>query len=114
MAAHTLPHMSPAQAAQAAGVSRWAVMRAINSHKLKASRDNQNHWRIAPEDLEAWAAHNVRSAHSAHPETEAELREKIAALTADNGQLRERLSDTQEDRNAWREMAQKRRSWWPW
>lgn len=59
--------LSPAQAAQVAGVSRWTVVRAINSQALRATRDNRNQWRIRPEDLGTWrAAHPAQSASSEH------------------------------------------------
>ena len=58
---HTTSHMTPAQAAQAANVSRWAIMRAIKSHKLKAHRDNRNHWKTSQNDLDMWAAHSAHS-----------------------------------------------------
>jgi len=117
MAPHTLPHMSPAQAAQVVNVSRWAIMRAINSHKLMASRDNQNHWKIAPDDLEAWCAHSVRIAQAAHPNASSELREKLAYETA-RADAAERARDQAEnDRDRWRGMAEKlaetpRWRWW--
>lgn len=110
--------MSPAQAAQAASVSRWAIMRAIKSHKLKAYRDNRNHWRISPEDLSEWCAHSVQQQQSAHPEEHAELREKLAAETA-RADAAERARDQAEaDREKWRGMAErladKPRWGWPW
>jgi len=114
---HTLTHMSPAQAAQVADVSRWTIMRAINSHELKASRDNKNHWRILEEDLNEWCAHSVRSAHPAHPGESPELREKLVSETA-RADAAERARDQAEsDRDRWREMAEKlaekpRRTWW--
>ncbi|MGB0903196.1 helix-turn-helix domain-containing protein [Halocynthiibacter sp.] len=117
MAPHTLPHMSPAQAAQVADVSRWAIMRAINNHKLKANRDNRNHWRISQDDLDEWCAHTVRIAHPAHPEESPELREKLAAETI-RADAAERARDQAEsDRDKWRGMAEKlaekpRRGWW--
>lgn len=124
---HTLPHMSPAQAAQVADVSRWTIMRAIKSHDLLASRDNRNQWRIAPDALEAWKAHTVRTPLNLHTqETVAELREKLAAETAraDVAEAilaheRKALATTETDRDSWRAMAEKladrpRRSWWPW
>lgn len=118
MKSHTPPHMSPAQAAQAAGVSRWAVMRAINSHRLKAKRDNRNHWRIAADDLNEWCAHSVRQQQTAHPEESLELREKLASETA-RADAAERARDQAEvDRDKWREMAEKLadkpRRFWPW
>lgn len=117
MSARTPQNMSPAQAAQAAKVSRWAIMRAINSHKLKAHRDNKNHWRISTEDLDKWCAHSVRRQQAAHPENTTELREKLASETA-RADAAERARDQAEnDRDRWREMAENlaekpRKSWW--
>ena len=127
---HTPSHMSHAQAAQAADVSRWTIMRAIKSHDLQASRDNRNQWRIAADALEDWAAHTVRTpltSHTSHTqETLGELREKLAAETtrADVAEAllsheRKALAATETDRDSWRAMAEKladrpRRSWWPW
>ena len=122
MKSHTLhsvhAHLSPAQAAQAASVSRWTIMRAIKSHELKAFRDNKNHWKIDPDELDRWSASTVRTVEAAHPmHTSTDTPEaliKVAALEAENGQLRQRLQEAQADRDAWRGMAQKRRSWWSW
>jgi len=124
------PHMSPAQAAQVAGVSRWTIMRAIKSHDLQASRDNRNQWRITAEALETWRAHTVRTPSDLHtPHTQeavTELREKLAAETAraDVAEAilaheRKALSTAENDRDSWRAMAEKladrpRRKWWPW
>ena len=110
-------HLSPAQAAQAASVSRWTIMRAIKRHEIKAIRDNRNHWKIDPDELDRWSASTVRTvevAHPAHtPEDSAETLAHVASLEAENSQLRERISEIKEDRNAWREMALRRR-WWQW
>ena len=127
---HTLPHMSPTQAAQVANVSRWTIMRAIKSHNLQAIRDNRNQWRITADALEAWRAHTVRTPPDLHishtQETVAELREKLAAETtrADVAEAilaheRKALAATENDRDGWRAIAEKladrpRRSWWPW
>lgn len=127
---HTILHMSPAQAAQAADVSRWTIMRAIKSHDLQASRDNRNQWRITPGALEDWRSHSVRTPldlHTPHTqETIVELRKKLAAETAraDVAEAilaheRKALAATENDRDSWRAIAEKladrpRRSWWPW
>lgn len=123
-------HMSPAQAAQAVGVSRWTIMRAIKSHDLQAIRDNRNQWRITLDNLQAWKAHTVRAPLDLHTsntqEAVAELREKLATETAraDVAEAllvheRKALAVTETDRDSWRAMAEKlanrpRRSWWPW
>ena len=119
---HTLQnvhaHLSTAQAAQISGVSRWTIMRAIKDQSLLAKRDNRNHWCIDPNDLSRWRPSTVRTvevAHSLHPPTDTpETLVKLASFETENSQLRERLLEAQADRDAWREMAQKRRGWWPW
>lgn len=102
-------------------MSRWAIMRAINGHKLKALRDNRNNWQISIENLDQWCAHSVRQqlpAHTfAHPDESPEMREKLAGETA-RADAAERARDQAElDRDRWREMAEKlaekpRRRWW--
>lgn len=129
MSAHSASHMSPAQAALAAGVSRWAVLRAIKAQRLKAIRDNRNNWLISPDDLSAWCAaqgaHSVRNSAIAHPAAQAvdgsdfiELRENLARANA-RADAAERARDQAEsDRDHWRAIAEKladapRRRWWP-
>jgi len=115
---HTLhnvnAHLSPAQAAQLTGVSRWTIMRAIKNQDLLAKRNNQNHWCIDPDDLNRWRPSTVRTVDAAHTVHTPEMLAHIASLEAENSQLRERLLEVQVDREAWREMAQRRRGWWPW
>lgn len=129
MVAHTNLHMSPAQAAQVASVSRWTIMRAIKSQELLATRDNRNQWKITVEDLDRWRLHSVRTPENSHtlhtPEAEIELREKLAAETAraDVAEAlltreRDALASAEIERDRWRAMAEKLaerpRSWWPW
>ena len=47
-------HLSPAQAAQLAKVSRRTIMRAIDNKELLAIRDNRNRWQITRQELEKW------------------------------------------------------------
>lgn len=112
MCAHTHVHMSPAQAAQAAGVSRWTIMRAIKAHKLQATRDNRNQWKIAAEDLDRWRLHSVRTPEAVHTlhthEVVTELRERLATETARANAAEAMLSREQEvlkdaliDRDRW-------------
>lgn len=126
--ARTEPHrqtLTPEQAAQLAKVSRWTILRAIKSQRLKAIRDNRNRWHISPKDLDAWSAHTVQAQKNAPlapdpaqaDETPA-LRAALAAETA-RADAAERARDKAEaDRNQWRDMAQTlatRRSFkWPW
>lgn len=122
---HTSTHMSPAQAAQVAGVSRWTIMRAINAQELKAIRDNRNHWQIAPDALDRWRAYTVRTPDASHtPHTYQDSPETLAKLAAETARAdaAERARDQAEaDRDAWKKQAtallpapRKRRRWWPW
>jgi excisionase family DNA binding protein len=125
-------HMSPAQAAQVAGVSRWTIMRAIKAQDLQATRDNRNQWRISAESLKAWRTSTVRTpeeSHTTHTQNlVSELRMKLAAETsrADVAEAMlarelEALNEVRADRDAWKQQAttllsapRKRRRWFIW
>lgn len=129
MSAHGASHMSPAQAAQAAGVSRWAVLRAIKAQRLKAIRDNRNNWLISSDDLAAWCA--AQGAHTVRDGTPApviaqgpdmaeliELRESLARANARADGAERARDQAESDRDHWRAMAERladapRRRWWP-
>lgn len=118
MCAHTNMHMSPAQAAQAAGVSRWTIMRAINSHELQASRNNRNQWLIASDDLDRWRSHTVRTPNDLHTSHTPDVLE-IEGLKGEVEAERRLRVAAEADRDRWQAMAEKladrpRRSWWPW
>mgnify|MGYP003380966825 FL=1 len=114
MCAHTNLHMSPAQAAQATGVSRWTIMRAIKAHELRAVRDNRNQWRITSDDLDRWRAHTVRTPedlHTSHTIGALEIERLKGEVEAER-----RLRVVAEaDRDRWQAMAEKladRPGWW--
>lgn len=130
MSAHTHAHMSPAQAAQVADVSRWTIMRAIKSGDLQASRDNKNQWRIKSDDLNAWLsaqrAHTVQEevdAHHvhtpAHPNPIAHDTLELVRVKAELEAERTLRATIESDRDHWRELAQRLaesrpRKWWFW
>lgn len=113
--------MSPAQAAQLLKVSRRTIMRAIESHKLLAFRDNRNHWKIDPEELDRWASAQWAPSGHVHSEmptlpTHQDSPETLAKLAAETA----RADAAEADRDAWRAMAEKladrpqQGGWWPW
>lgn len=113
--------MSPTHAAQSKNVSRRTIMRAIKSLDLKAIRDNRNHWKINPQDLDRWAVSQCAPSghvHSISPSIPTpDLEAKLAVVEAQRDAAREQLAGAQEDRDRWREMAEKladkpRRNWW--
>ncbi len=125
----TSPPVSPAHAARLAKVSRRTIMRAIESHELKAFRDNRSRWKIARHDLDKWAHAHCAPTGRAHHETltlPTPEAASVSAVKAENDLLRERLDAAlnravaaETDRDRWRSMAEKmvgqpRRRWWPW
>ncbi|WP_184568379.1 helix-turn-helix domain-containing protein [Sulfitobacter undariae] len=113
--------MSPAHAAQSKNVSRRTIMRAIETLDLRASRDNRNHWKIDPQDLDKWADAQCALSEHAHPilptVPTSDLEVKLAVAEAQRDAAKEQLAGVQEDRDRWREMAEKlaskpRWGWW--
>jgi len=133
VSAHTNPHMSPAQAAQVANVSRWTIMRAIKSGDLQAFRDNKNQWRIKTDNLNTWlSAHPAQGAHivqeeidthpahpSAHPDPIAQNTFELVRVKAELEAEKTLRATIEADRDHWRDLAQKLaeprpRKWWFW
>ena len=133
MSAHTTAHMSPAQAAQVANVSRWTIMRAIKSADLQAFRNNKNQWRIKSDDLNAWLfAHTAQCAHTvqeevdahlvhthAHPDPIAQDTLELVRVKAELEAERALRATIETDRDHWRDLAHKLaeprpRKWWFW
>lgn len=96
-------------------------MRAINSGKLRAIRDNKNQWRINKDDLREWGAHTVRTpedapetapeAQPAHASTDpdyvSDLKSSLAAERV-RAEAAERARDQAEkDRDRWQAIAEK-------
>jgi len=100
---------TPNNAAAHVGVSRSAIMRALASKSLKATRNNRNRWQIELADLDAWAAGRPMSATSDRTVSDHDRDQvaEMARLEAENGQLRERLDELREDRDAWRTQAER-------
>ncbi len=93
-------------------------MRAINSHELRARRDNRNRWKIDPDELTKWRSHSVRTQPVAHPDDSADLKAALARETV-RADAAERARDQAEaSRDQWRQMAEtlaaRPRFRWPW
>jgi len=128
--------ISPAHAAQQLKISRRTIMRAIESHEIKAFRDNKNHWKISEDELSRWAA--VKRAHTEHAHGETptsptqteidqpaslqvqlvEAQAQVRALEALLQREREAVTDLKYERDQWRRqaeaLAEKKAKWWPW
>lgn len=118
--------ISPAQAAHVVRTSRRSIMRAIESHDLKAIRDNRNRWKIDPEDLEKWAERqSLPSEHAQHDVLSSpnEIAVLLARAETERDALRDQLAQVSGDRDAWRKLAERQQvlierqssGWrWPW
>jgi excisionase family DNA binding protein len=103
--------MSPAQAAQVANVSRRTIMRAIERHELKASRDNRNRWKIDRSDFDIWA--DAHCALSEHAQSDAQILPTsdvavlLARTEAERDGLKAQLTEAKADRDHWRALAER-------
>jgi len=107
---------SLAEAAQATGLNRSTILRAIKRGAISGTRDSAGAWSVEPVEL-----HRVFPpvAASAEP-TAAPQDAQTDALVAD---LRAQLADMRSQRDAWQEQAQRLAlgapkpeptSWWRW
>ena len=125
--------MTLAEAAAACGIDKSTVRRAVRSGRISGTRDEGGVWRIEPVEL-----HRVFPPAVARTEGDTAaaplhaLPDAAAAATdALVAELRAVIADLRQDRDHWREQAQrlalpkppdpapvpaeaKRRSWWPW
>lgn len=119
--------LSPAKAANIAGVSRTVISRALTSGDLVGVKKNSGHWAIENSDLLDWMEHTITRAErkpTAHESTPSlidvealqadlkaaiaagqEAREGLAAATARLAVLDETVSTLKADRDAWQQQA---------
>lgn len=120
--------ISPAKAANIAGVSRTAISRALTSGDLVGVKKNSGHWAIENSDLLDWMERTITRAERKQEAPalmpsqievealQAELKAEIAAgqearegLTAANARLAvldEAVSTLKADRDAWQRQAE--------
>jgi excisionase family DNA binding protein len=104
--------LTPQQAADRAGCGRSSVMRALKSGRLPGIRDNENRWQIDPDAVDRWAGQRPdidRPETGQEPATPADSPETLARLAVAEARLADtldRLTETQRDRDHWRDQAQ--------
>ncbi len=109
--------LSPQQAADKAGVSRRTIMVAIENKALHSTRNNRNHHKIEESDLEKWMEARMKPTTDtptdipvAEVSPNTDLMVENSGLKAELQGVRELLKATQEERDQWRELAN--RSLW--
>lgn len=113
-------------------------MRAIEAQELSAFRDNRNHWKITPQDLEKWASAHLLLTGQAPTFAQIEQPDAHSSPTSDHiselqaerearrqaeveaGELRGKLAATEAERDRLHGLVKhlaapqaRRRSWWP-
>jgi len=119
------------QAADAAGVNKSTVLRAIQTGKISATRNEHGQWVIDPAELHrvyppaAVGTSKVKGAgNDAHRADLAEANQRAAVAELEVNLLRGTVEDLRRDRDSWREQAQRlalpaptriarSRWWWP-
>lgn len=104
-------HLTTAQAAERAQVSRPTVSRALKWGELQAIRDNAGRWLIDPKAVDAWAekrasVHSVQGAqrsHSVHEPEKSPDYERLNALSRELAEAREALARSEGENTANRE-----------
>jgi excisionase family DNA binding protein len=122
--AHTMG-LTLAEAAQATGLNRSTVLRAIKSGKISGTRDGNGNWSVEPVEL-----FRVFPPADATPKAMPQDAQALAAAAATDAlvaELRAVIADLRQDRDQWREQAQRlalpsmpehkpaaasRRPWW--
>ena len=87
-------------------------MDAINAQKLKATRNNRNHWVISEDDLKAWMdSRRVKpkpdTSSDASSDTITRLSVEISGLKAEVKVVREANADLKVERDDWKALAQR-------
>jgi hypothetical protein len=114
--------LSLAEAAQATGVNRSTILRAIKRGAISGARDELGAWSVEPVELHRVFPPASSNTKSASYLPEAAPQHALAdALVAE---LRAQLAELREDRDAWRGVAQRLAlsapkppehvSWWRW
>jgi len=86
-------------------------MRALREGSLYAVRDNLNRWKIDQDDLDKWTAERPpvsdQTVTSGHTRPDIDTVARLATAETRAEMLAAQLADTIEDRNAWREQAER-------
>lgn len=102
------------QAAKATGVATATITRALKSGRISGQKDDSGAWMIDPSELHRVfppispqdSATPNRQDHATARTTD-ERGPEISALEREVQTLREALSDAREDRDKWRDMAER-------
>ena len=92
------------EASEKVGVTRQTLMKAIKTGRVSAEKADNGEWRIEPVELfRVWPPVNEVQ----QPLQDGLTSSDTPGLQAENRLLREQVAELREERNAWREQAQR-------
>lgn len=92
------------EASEKVGVTRQTLMKAIKTGRVSAEKADNGEWRIEPVELfRVWPPVNEVQ----QPLQDGLTSSDTPSLQAENRLLREQVAELREERNAWREQAQR-------
>jgi excisionase family DNA binding protein len=99
---------SLAEAAQATGLNRSTILRAVKNGRISGQRDGSGAWTVEPVELHRVfpPAEATPRAVPEHAQPDAELRLRAALAEERLGELKAALADMQGQRDAWQRQAE--------
>jgi hypothetical protein len=103
-----MPALTLAQAAEACGINRSTVLRALKRGRISGQRDDTGAWSVEPCELfRIFPAQAVAEAVPQSAEGAGELRLRLALAEERLGELRHMLEDMRGQRDRWQVQAEK-------
>jgi predicted site-specific integrase-resolvase len=98
-----------AEAAQATGLNRSTILRAIKSGRISGTRDEFGAWRVEPVELHRVfpEAQATPEAVPQHAQPDAELHIRVALAEQRLGDLKAQLEDMRSQRDKWQAQAER-------
>lgn len=95
------------EASRRTGKSKAAIIKAIGSNRLSASKSEAGQWQIDPAELFRVYPPLSEPANGSTPDVNTVVSVELAVLRERCGQLENQLADLREDRDRWRAQAEK-------
>lgn len=98
--------MTATQAADAVGMTRQGIIKAIKTGKISAAKNDNGEWRVEPVELfRVYPARNPDTATVA-PQVDDGIHARLQAAEREIELLRGMVEDARADRDEWRKQAQ--------
>jgi hypothetical protein len=119
-----MPALTLAEAAQATGLNRSTILRAIKKGRISGQLDDHGAWSVEPVELHRVfaPAQAAPEAVLQHAQADAEVRIRLAVAEERLGELKAALQDMRDQRDRWQTQAERlllappglpgRRPWW--